>query len=95
MYLVHREFPGIRSIRKTHQMTLTAPTELKPFPNFLTTRELATALHVPIATIYKWLATGTEPTGAAHRVGRYLLWNEALVIEWLATRITTKAVTHA
>lgn len=90
MYLLRREIPSIRSSRKPHQMTTIAPTKLRPFPNFLTTRELAAALHVPVATIYKWLATGKEPEGAAHRVGRYLLWNEAVVIDWLATRLTTK-----
>jgi excisionase family DNA binding protein len=54
----------------------------------MTTAQLASYLSVPVSTIYKWRTTGTEPTGAAHRVGRYLRWNIVAVDAWLDARLT-------
>ena len=52
-------------------------------PPLMTTVELSAYLRVPVSTIYKWRTTGTEPTGAAYRVGRYLRWNAGAIDAWL------------
>ena len=46
-----------------------------------TIEDLSAYLSVPIATIYKWRSTGEAPT--AHKIGRYLRWAPADVLDWL------------
>jgi excisionase family DNA binding protein len=51
---------------------------------FLTTRELADYLRIPLGTIYRWRAAGLGPS--AYRVGRHVRFDVGDVDTWLRTR---------
>ena len=51
---------------------------------FLSVRDLAELLGVPVATIYDWRVHGRGPI--AHRIGKHLKFAATDVREWLASR---------
>jgi len=50
----------------------------------LSPEQLADYLGVPLATVYKWRATGSGPRG--YRVGRHVRFNPTEVARWLETQ---------
>lgn len=52
-------------------------------PEFLTIHEIASRLRVPISWVYSRTRRRTENTIPYIRVGKYLRFEEAEVLEWL------------
>jgi excisionase family DNA binding protein len=50
----------------------------------MTSRELATLLQVPIATVYRWRTRGDAPP--AFKVGKYVRYRRQDVFDWLDGR---------
>lgn len=53
-------------------------------PTYLTPREVAEMLRVPLKTVYTWQSEGTGPS--FYRVGKYALYIESEVHAWVRSR---------
>ena len=51
-------------------------------PEYLTVKQLATVLQIPVATIYQWRHRGDGPRGM--RVGRHVRFHRKDVLAWLS-----------
>jgi len=67
----------MRVINQRH--TTDRPAEL-----LWTTKEAATYLRVPVATLYTWRSRRTGPIG--HKVGRHVRYDPTVVRRWVATQ---------
>lgn len=56
-----------------------------PYPEWLTTAEVAELLQIPVRTIYAWRAQRQEAP-LAIRVGKHLRWQRSALEAWLANR---------
>ena len=58
-------------------------------PDLLTTKELATYLRKPVATVRGWRYRKTGPTG--FRLGRDIVYRRSVVDAWLGERESASA----
>ena len=56
---------------------------------YMTTREVAAYLAVPINTLYQWRLRGEGPPAA--RLGRHLRWKQSDVDRWVEQHTDTHA----
>lgn len=54
---------------------------LNDMPEYLTVKQLAAVLQVPVTTVYEWRYRGTGPRGL--RVGRHVRFHRDEVRAWL------------
>ena len=52
------------------------------FPQFMTAKEVAELLQVPVSTVYHWAAFGEGPP--SFKVGKHRRFKAAAVADWLA-----------